>query len=92
MTHIGEARVIGNHHDMGGSTTVATRGSLTVTEIIRAGVRRRARRKETAAAQSTWDSEGGATGESPPADTEGLPLAPYTGPVSSKPRGSWLLT
>ena len=40
MTHITEERVIGNHADMGGSTTVATRTSLTVTDILRAGVRR----------------------------------------------------
>lgn len=59
MTHITEARVIGNHADMGGSTTVATRTSLTVTDILRAGVRRRTTRKEMTAAQSTWDSEGG---------------------------------
>ena len=38
MTHITEERVIGNHADMGGSTTVATRTSLTVTDILRAGV------------------------------------------------------
>ena len=34
-------------------------GPLTVRDILRAGVRRRARRKEMAA-QSIWDSEGGA--------------------------------
>jgi hypothetical protein len=62
MTHITEERVIGNHADMGGSTTVATRTSLTVTDILPAGVRRRTTRKEMTAAQSTWDSEGGATG------------------------------
>jgi hypothetical protein len=77
MTHITEERVIGNHADMGGSTTVATRTSLTVTDILRAGVRRRT------AAQSTWDSEGGATGagESLRSGTEGLRLAPLTRPV-----------
>ena len=46
MTHITEERVIGNHAGMGGSTTVATRTPLTVTDILRAGVRRSARRKE----------------------------------------------
>ena len=89
MTHITEERVIGNHADMGGSTTVATRTSLTVTDILRAGVRRRATRKEMTAAQSTWDSEGGATGEgeSLRSGTEGLLLAPLTRPVRSAPRG-----
>ena len=38
MTHITEERVIGNHADMGGSTTVATRTSLTVTDILPAAV------------------------------------------------------
>jgi hypothetical protein len=73
MTHITEARLIGNHAAMGGSPPAAARSSLTVTEILRGGVRRKARRKETAAAQSTWDSEGGASGERelPPLDTEG---------------------
>ena len=62
MTHITEARVIGNHADMGGSTTVATRTSLTVTDILRAGRRRRVGRREMIAERSTWDSEGGAIG------------------------------
>ena len=81
MTHITEERVIGNHAGMGGSTTVATRTSLTVTDILRAGVRRRATGKEMTAAQSRWDSEGGATreGELLPRGTEGLPLAPPRG-------------
>ena len=80
MTHITEERVIGNHADMGGSTTVATRTSLTVTDILRAGVRRRTTRNEMTAAQSTWDSEGGATREGElPRGTEGLPLAPPRG-------------
>jgi hypothetical protein len=60
MTHITEARVIGSHADMGGSTTVATRTSLTVTDILRAGRRRRVGRREMIAARSMWDSEGGA--------------------------------
>jgi hypothetical protein len=34
---------------------------LTVHEVLRAGRRRAAGRKDMAAAQSTWDSEGGAT-------------------------------
>ena len=81
MTHITEERVIGNHAGMGGSTTVATRTSLTVTEILRAGVRRRTTRKEMTAAQSTWDSEGGATRECEllSRGTEGLLLAPPRG-------------
>ena len=81
MTHITEERVIGNHAGMGGSTTVATRTSLTVTEILRAGVRRRTTRKEMTAAQSTWDSEGGATRECEllARGTEGLPLGPPRG-------------
>jgi hypothetical protein len=41
MTHITEERVMRNHADMGGSTTVATRSSLTVTDILPAAVRRR---------------------------------------------------
>ena len=53
MTHITEERVIGNHADMGGSSTVATRTSLTVTDVLRAGVRRRTTRKEMAAAESS---------------------------------------
>jgi ribosome-associated translation inhibitor RaiA len=34
--------------------------SLTVKDILRSGLRRRGRRREMVAAQSTWDSEGGA--------------------------------
>jgi hypothetical protein len=45
MTHITEERVIGNHADMGGSTTVATRTLLTVTDMLPAAVRRRTTRK-----------------------------------------------
>jgi hypothetical protein len=37
---------------------------MRVRDILGAGVRRRVRRREMVAAQSTWDSEGGATGES----------------------------
>ena len=81
MTHITEERVIGNHADMGGSTTVATRTSLTVTDILGAGGRRGITRKEMTAAQSTWDSEGGVTRECEvlPRGTEGVPLAPPRG-------------
>ena len=60
MTHITEARVIGNHAEMGGSPGAAARVPLTVIDRVRAGVRRTTRRKEIDAAQSTWDSEGGA--------------------------------
>ena len=61
MTHIIEARFIGNHAAMGGSTTAATAGPhVTVHEVLRAGRRRAAGRKDMATAQSTWDSEGGA--------------------------------
>jgi hypothetical protein len=82
MTHITEERVIGNHADMGGSTTVATRTSLTVTDILPAAVRRGNRRKEMTAAQSTWDSEGGATGAAASLRicTEGLLLTAPTRP------------
>ena len=81
MTHITEERVIGNHAGMGGSTTVATRTSLTVTDVLRAGVRRRTTRKEMTAAQFMWDSEGGATreGELQPRGSGGFPLAPPRG-------------
>jgi hypothetical protein len=61
MTHTTDARFIGNDAAMGGPTPTASDAPfLTVKEILRAGVRRAARRKEMAAAQSTWDSEGGA--------------------------------
>jgi hypothetical protein len=61
MTRIIEARVIGNHAVMGRSTPAATdRPYLTVHEVLRARIRRAAGRKDMAAAQSTWDSEGGA--------------------------------
>jgi hypothetical protein len=65
MTHITEARFIGNHADMGASRPVASRTPLTATEVIRAGLRRkarrRARRSDMVAARSAWESEGGAT-------------------------------
>jgi hypothetical protein len=59
MTNIGGARVIGNHAVMGGPVPAAARIPSTVRDILGAGVRRRARRREMIAAQSTWDSEGG---------------------------------
>jgi hypothetical protein len=55
--------VIGDHADMGGSAPAAARIALTLRDILGAGVRRMARHREMVAAQSTWDSEGGATGE-----------------------------
>ena len=78
MTHITEERVIGKHAGMARSTTVATRTSLTVTDIVRAGARRRATAQEMAAAQSTWDSDGGAIREVEVLmrSTKGLPLPP----------------
>ena len=63
MTHITEARVIGNHAEMGGSARAVSRIPLTVRDILRAGVHRRLGRREMVAAQSAWDSEGGAIGE-----------------------------
>jgi hypothetical protein len=53
MTHIIEA--------MGRLAPPAThRPYLTVHEVLRAGIRRATGRRDMAAAQSTWDSEGGA--------------------------------
>jgi hypothetical protein len=63
MTNITGARVIGNYAVAGGPVPAAARIRLTVRDILGAGVRRRARHREMVAAQSTWDSEGGATGE-----------------------------
>jgi hypothetical protein len=60
MTHVTDSRVIGNHADMGGPLQATSRKPLTITEILRAGISRRTRRMEMGAAQSTWDSEGGA--------------------------------
>lgn len=64
MTHITEPRVIGNHADMGGPTPESS--PVTVRHILRAGLRRRAIRTDLAAAQSAWDSEGGATEQEKP--------------------------
>jgi hypothetical protein len=63
MTNITGARVIGNYAVTGGPLPAAARIPLTVRDIIGEGVRRRVRHREMVAAQSTWDSEGGATGE-----------------------------
>jgi hypothetical protein len=61
MARVIEARVIGNDAAMGTSTPAATDVPyLTIHEVLRAGKRRAARRKDMTAAQSTWDSEGGA--------------------------------
>ena len=84
MTHITDGRDVGNHGDMGGPPPVASRISVTVTEILRAGVNRRTRRRDMASAQSAWDSEGGAAergatdgeGGSVPDGAEGLPQTP----------------
>jgi hypothetical protein len=62
MTHITDARAIDDHADMGESAPAGSRKSLTVKEIVRGGLHRRAGDDETAAAQSEWDAEGGATG------------------------------
>ncbi|GAC1652235.1 MAG: hypothetical protein NVS4B6_28600 [Mycobacterium sp.] len=59
MTHITDARVIGSPPETGGPSREDMNGPLTVFDILRAGIRRSARRAETDAAQSTWDSEGG---------------------------------
>lgn len=52
MTHITEARVIGNHADMG-SDPAPARTPLTVWDILRAGAHRRANGGKTRTAQST---------------------------------------
>ena len=67
MTHITEARVIANHAAMCRTPAATDRPYLTVGEVFRAGIWRAAARKEMAAAQSTWDSEGGATDQPCPA-------------------------
>ena len=61
MTHIIGAEIIGHDAAMGRLTPPATdRPYLTVHEVLRAGIRRAAGRRDLATAQSTWDSEGGA--------------------------------
>jgi hypothetical protein len=69
MTHINDERVVGNHADMGAAPPAASRKSLTLHEILRAGVIRRTRRREMVSAESVWDSEGGSVSggaEGPP--------------------------
>lgn len=61
MRRVIKARVTGKVAAVGRSSPVATDAPyLTVHEVFRAGRRRSAERKDIAAAQSTWDSEGGA--------------------------------
>jgi hypothetical protein len=61
MTHIIEGRVIANHPGVSRSTPAASsRPYLTLGDVLRAGVRRTAERKDIATAESRWDSEGGA--------------------------------
>ncbi len=62
MTNITRSRVVG-HAVRDGPAAAAARIPLTVRDIFGAGVRGRTRRREMLAAQSTWDSEGGSTGE-----------------------------
>ena len=59
MTRVIQARVVGNNAAMGRSTPAADGPYLTVHEVLRAGIRRTEGRKDMAAAQSTWESEGG---------------------------------
>jgi len=61
MTYITEAEIIGNHAAMRRLPSLATDSPyLTVHEVLRAGIRRATGRRDMVAAQSTWDSEGGA--------------------------------
>lgn len=60
MTRTTEGPVTANHAALCRSTPAGGRAYLTVGEVLRAGVRRAAGRKEMDAAKSTWDSEGGA--------------------------------
>ena len=53
MTHITEARVIGKNADIGRSAQAVARNPLTVNDVLRDHARRRARRTEIIAAQST---------------------------------------
>ena len=52
-THITEARVIGKNADIGRSAQAVARIPLTVNDVLRDHARRRARRTEIIAAQST---------------------------------------
>jgi hypothetical protein len=61
MTYVPEGPVIGNPADVSRSTTPASaRPYLTLGDVLRAGMRRTAERRQIAVAESTWDSEGGA--------------------------------
>jgi hypothetical protein len=62
MKAITEARRMTSHFALRKSTPAATdRPYLTAWDVLRAGIYRAATRKEMVAAQSIWDSEGGAT-------------------------------
>jgi|KBSMisStandDraft_5_1062788.scaffolds.fasta_scaffold2330874_1 hypothetical protein len=71
MTHITDSR--GNHAAVGELLPAPSRKSMTVTEILDAGVRRRARHREMDVAHSAWDSEGGAAQRAVPSGGEGSP-------------------
>ena len=74
MTHITEARVIGNHAEMGGLAPAVARITLTVPDILRAGRRRRVDGVgEMIAERSTWDCGGWSDGDdvSRPSGREG---------------------
>jgi hypothetical protein len=61
MTYVLEGPVIANPAGVSRSMTAASaRPYLTVGDVLRAGMRRTAERRQIAAAESTWDSEGGA--------------------------------
>ena len=72
MTHITDERLVGNCAEMGDLPAAASRKSLNVHEILRAGVSRRTRRSEIASSESVWDSEGGSVS----GGAEGLPQTP----------------
>jgi hypothetical protein len=66
-------------HNRRSSATIRHPGtSVSPRDILGAGVRRRAKRREMLAAQLTWDSEGGATGESE-SPSDGLECRPPRG-------------
>ena len=75
MEPITEARVKARHAAMCRSTPAATDKQYpTAGDVLRAGICRAATRKEMVAAQSIWDSEGGATESSErPTGTPRLP-------------------
>lgn len=76
MTHITEVRSTDNQTKMGRSIPAAYRAPLTAMDILRAGVRRRVSGMEMVAAQSAWDSEGGATGQQEALRSGGAGRAP----------------